>query len=261
MRVYEFGDKSKPAIMLFPGTCCYWKTNFGHVLEPLQEHFYTIIVSYSGFDETENSTFVSELDEVEKAESYIKEHLDGNLFAAYGCSLGGSVVSLLVGRHNIHIDHAIIGSSDMDQAPKWLAKLETAIVLPLIYPFLTDRENCFMKKKADKMIASGGERAEYMRQFLDIMGLNSGINFSFISKESVRNQFCTDLYTPVGEQISAPGTTIHVFYALKMGEKYRARYLKYFAAPDIRQFDLQHEELLLDADRWTKEVCLACGME
>ena len=65
MKVYEFGDKSKPAIMLFPGTCCYWKTNFGHVLEPLQEHFYTIIVSYSGFDETENSTFVSELDEVE----------------------------------------------------------------------------------------------------------------------------------------------------------------------------------------------------
>ena len=75
MKIYEFGDKSKPAIMLFPGTCCYWKTNFGHVLEPLQQHFYTIIVSYSGFDETENSTFVSELDEVEKAESYIKEHL------------------------------------------------------------------------------------------------------------------------------------------------------------------------------------------
>lgn len=39
MKIYAFGDKNKPAIMLFPGTCCYWKTNFGHVLEPLQEHF------------------------------------------------------------------------------------------------------------------------------------------------------------------------------------------------------------------------------
>ena len=260
MKIYEFGDKNKPAIMLFPGTCCYWKTNFGHVLGPLQEHFYTMVVSYSGFDETENSTFISELDEVEKAESYIQDHLGGKVFAAYGCSLGGSVVSLLVGRHNIHINHAIIGSSDMDQAPKWLAKLETAIVLPLIYPFLTGKESCFMKKRADKMIASGGERAEYMKQFLDIMGLNSGMDFSFISKESVRNQFCTDLYTPVGEQISAPGTMIHVFYALKMGEKYRARYQKYFVNPDIREFNLQHEELLLDAARWTKEVCLACGI-
>lgn len=261
MKIYAFGDKNKPAIMLFPGTCCYWKTNFGHVLEPLQEHFYTLVVSYSGFDETEKSTFVSELDEVEKAESYIREHLDGKVFAAYGCSLGGSVVSLLVGRHNVHIDHAIIGSSDMDQAPKWLAKLETAIMLPLIYPFLTGDEKCFMKKIADKMIASGDERADYMKKFMALMGSGSGMDFSFISKESVRNQFCTDLYTPVGERISAPGTTIHVFYALKMGEKYRERYLKYFADPDIREFDLLHEELLLDADRWTKEVCSACGIK
>ena len=54
MKVYEFGDKNKPSIMLFPGTCCYWKTNFGHVLGGLQEHFHTLVVSYSGFDDTEN---------------------------------------------------------------------------------------------------------------------------------------------------------------------------------------------------------------
>lgn len=261
MKIYGFGDRHKPTIMLFPGTCCYWKTNFGHVLEPLQEHFYTMVVSYSGFDETENSTFISELDEVVKIEKYIKDHLDGKIFAAYGCSLGGSIVSLLVGRHNIHTEHAIIGSSDMDQAPKWLAKLETAIMLPMIYPFLTGDEKCFMKKRSDKMISSGGERAEYMKKFMEIMGLDGSRDLSFISKESVRNQFCTDLYTPVGEQLSAPGTTIHVFYALKMGEKYRERYLKYFANPDIREFDLQHEELLLDAARWTKEVCSACGIQ
>ena len=53
MKVYEFGDKNKPSIMLFPGTCCYWKTNFGHVLDGLQEHFHTLVVSYSGFDDTE----------------------------------------------------------------------------------------------------------------------------------------------------------------------------------------------------------------
>lgn len=66
MKIYGFGDINKPSIMLFPGTCCYWKTNFGHVLEGLQQYFYTLIVSYSGFDETENTTFVSELDEVQK---------------------------------------------------------------------------------------------------------------------------------------------------------------------------------------------------
>lgn len=52
MKVYTFGDKEKPTIMLFPGTCCYWKNNFGHVIKPLEEHFYTLVVSYSGFDES-----------------------------------------------------------------------------------------------------------------------------------------------------------------------------------------------------------------
>lgn len=76
----------------------------------------------------------------------------------------------------------------------------------------------------------------------------------------MKNQFCTDLYTKVGEKIHVPGTTIHVFYAKKMGEKYLPRYLKYFADSDIREFDLQHEQLLMDADRWSEEVCMACGV-
>ena len=261
MKVYEFGEKEKPCIMLFPGTCCYWKTNFGHVLENLQQHFYTLVVSYSGFDETETSTFISELDEVKKVEAYIREHFDGKIFAAYGCSLGGSFVSLLVSRQNVHITHAIIGSSDMDQAPTWLAKLETAIMMPLFYPLITGNGGSFLQKKMEKSMNRDDERSEYIKKFMELMGIGSGMDFSFISKESMKNQFCTDLYTPVGEQISAPGTTIHIFYALKMGEKYRERYLKYFANPDIREFDLQHEELLLDADRWTKEVCSACGIQ
>ena len=204
MKVYEFGDKNKPSIMLFPGTCCYWKTNFGHVLDGLQEHFHTLVVSYSGFDDTENSTFISELDEVLKVENYIKDKLDGKLFAAYGCSLGGSFVSLLIGRQNIHIDHGIIGSSDMDQAPKWLAKLETAIMMPMFYPFITGKESGILKKVFEKKMNEGNDSSEYMKKFMEIMGKGSGIDFSFISKESMKNQFCTDLYTSVGEHINVP---------------------------------------------------------
>ena len=261
MKVYPFGDSSKPSIMLFPGTCCYWKTNFGHVLDGLQQHFYTLVVSYSGFDDTENSTFISELDEVEKVEAYIKTQLGGKLFAAYGCSLGGSFVSLLVSRRNVHIDHAIIGSSDMDQAPKWLAELETALMMPLFYPLLTGNGGGLLKKVFERKMNSGNDSTEYMQRFMELMGSGSGIDFSFISKESMRNQFCTDLYTKVGEHIQAPGTTIHVFYALKMGEKYRKRYLKYFADPDICEFDLQHEELLLDPVRWVDAVVQVCGIK
>ena len=39
MKVYTFGDNTKPVMMLFLGTCCYWKNNFGHVIEGLKEYF------------------------------------------------------------------------------------------------------------------------------------------------------------------------------------------------------------------------------
>lgn len=47
----------------------------------------------------------------------------------------------------------------------------------------------------------------------------------------------------MGSTSPAPKSTS--FYALKMGEKYRARYLQHFARPVIHELDLQHEELLV----------------
>ena len=37
MKVYEFGEQGKPVLMLLPGTGCYWRSNFGKVIEPLAE--------------------------------------------------------------------------------------------------------------------------------------------------------------------------------------------------------------------------------
>ena len=103
MKIYSFGEETKPAILLLPGTCCHWKRNFGHVIPLLQEHFYVLCASYDGFDETEDSTFPNMLIETAKLESYIQKNLGGQLFAAYGCSLGGSFVGLMVQRKKIHI--------------------------------------------------------------------------------------------------------------------------------------------------------------
>lgn len=258
MKVYTFGDNTKPVKMLFSGTCYYWKNIFGHVIEGLKEYFYVAIVSYSGFDETEQTTFISELNETKKIECYIQQHFNGSIFEAYGCSLGGSFVSLLVSRENIHIDHAIIGSCDMAQTSKLVAKIQTAIIMPIIYPLITGKGSKLAKKFIAKRMNNQDENDDYRKKFMEIMGIGSGVDFSFISKESMKNQFYSDLYTKVRTQIQVPHTTIHVFYAKKMGEKYRERYEKYFKQPDIIEFDLRHEELLLDSSHWVKEVCKAC---
>lgn len=158
MKVYEFGKKSAPALLLLPGTCCHWKGNFGRVIPLLEKNFRVLCVSYDGFDETENTEFPTMLEETEKIEAYIKEHCSGHIHGAYGCSLGGSFVGLLAARQNIHMDYGILGSSDLDQSPVAAAKLQTALLLPLLYPFIRDGKfkSRILQKKASKTHGADG---------------------------------------------------------------------------------------------------------
>ena len=250
MKVYEFGQADAPAIMLLPGTCCHWKGNFGAVIPLLAEDFRVLCVSYDGFDETEQTEFPTMLEETEKIEAYIQKNYGGRIRAAYGCSLGGSFVGLLAARQNIHMDCGILGSSDLDQASALAAGLQTRLLLPLIYPVIRDGifKSRFLQKRLEKRAAQMGD---YVQAFMDMLG---GAR-PYVSLRSCRNQFYSDLVTPLPEQIDVPGTKIHIFYALKMGEKYRERYLRHFAHPIIHEQDMQHEELLAcHPDRWAQLV-------
>ena len=53
MTIHEFGDPSKPVILLLPGTMCYWKGNFGGVIDELSKDFHVAAASYTGFDESD----------------------------------------------------------------------------------------------------------------------------------------------------------------------------------------------------------------
>lgn len=250
MKIYAFGAENAPVILLLPGTCCHWKGNFGKVIPLLADSFRVLCVSYDGFDETESTEFPTMLKETEKIEAYLREHCGGHIRAAYGCSLGGSFVGLLAARQNISMDYGILGSSDLDQASPLAAKLQTNLLVPLIYPLLRDGQfkSHFLQKRLQKREK---EMGEYVKTFMDMLG---GVR-PYLTKQSCKNQFYSDLITPLPDQIDVPGTEIHIFYALKMGEKYRARYEQHFAHPVIHEQDLQHEELLACyPEKWAQLV-------
>lgn len=239
MKIYTFGPENAPTLLLLPGTCCHWKGNFGHVIPLLEQDFHVLCVSYDGFDETEHTEFPTMLAETEKVEAYIQAHCGGHIRAAYGCSLGGSFVGLLAARGNIRMDYGILGSSDLDQASKFTAKLQTDLLLPLIYPLIRDGQfkSRFLQKRLEKRTA---EMGDYVKAFMEMFG---GAR-PYVTEQSCKNQFYSDLITPLPDKITIPGTEIHIFYALKMGEKYRARYEQHFAHPILHEQNLQHEELL-----------------
>ena len=239
MKIYHFGAEDAPVLLLLPGTCCHWKSNFSAVIPLLADSFRVLCVSYDGFDETEQTEFPTMLEETKKIEAYLKTHCGGRIRAAYGCSLGGSFVGLLVARQNIHMDYGILGSSDLDQASPLAAKLQTDFLLPLIYPVVRDGkiEAKFLPKQLEKRAKESGE---YIKAFLKMFGDAR----PYVTMQSCKNQFYSDLITPLPDKIHVPGTEIHIFYALKMGAKYRARYQQHFAHPVLHAQDLPHEELL-----------------
>ena len=239
MKIYAFGKEDAPVILLLPGTCCHWKGNFLHVIPLLEADFRVLCVSYDGFDETERTEFPTMIDETEKIENYIQKHCGGHIRAAYGCSLGGSFVGLLAARKRIRMDYGILGSSDLDQASKFAAKLQTNLLLPMIYPLIHNGQfkSRFLQKQMEKRTAQMGD---YVKAFMEMFG---GAR-PYVTKRSCKNQFYSDLITPLPDKIDVPGTEIHIFYALKMGEKYRVRYERHFAHLVIHEQDLQHEELL-----------------
>ena len=148
------------------------------------------------------------------------------------------------------MDYGILGSSDLDQSSLIPAKLTTAILIKFMYPLIHDgefRSRILKKRLAKRMV----EMPEYAKAFLDMFG---GAR-PYITKKSVKNQFCSDLITPLPDKIDVPDTEIHIFYAKKMGAEYLARYKKHFASPVIHEQDLQHEELLVCyPEDWAKLV-------
>ena len=189
MKFYEFGDEHNPVILLLPGTCCHWKANFEKVIPFLAQDFRVVCVSYDGFDETEKSVFHGNVfpdmvTETEKIENYIKENYGGKTHAAYGCSLGGSFVGLLVQRRNVHISHAILGSSDLDQEDGYSAKFKAWLIGKILYGmFQKGRLPGFMKRRLEKKPAD--ERL-YYEKMLDMFGMNN-IRISAAMICSMRN--------------------------------------------------------------------------
>ena len=145
-----------------------------------------------------------------------------------------------------------LGAKDWNDLRKLVAKIQASMVVPFMYKMAhTGALPKFMQKKLNK---TDGAKKELYNGFLNMFGIGKG-GSPWITKQSIYNQFYSDLVTKVQHGIDVPGTTIHVFYATKMGRKYEKRYWTYFKNPDIRRHNMQHEELFCcHSAEWVEEV-------
>ena len=248
MQFTELGKQAGKTLLLLPGTACTWQLNFKNVLDELAEKYHLIAVNYDGFEGDPAVLFTDVPTVTEKIEDYILEKHGGRVDGAYGSSLGGSFVGLLIQRKRVHIDHGFIGSSDLDQGGKLTARLLTAIVGPMLSGACkSEKKRAKLKAKLHKKgaIGDGDKSLDFANAFIDSM--------KTLHPKTISREFYSDYVTPLDDDIHAEGTTVHIIYALQMGEKYGKRYHQHFRDPDIHGFDMKHEVWLYD-DTWRKPV-------
>ena len=200
-------------------------------------------MNYDGFDGSD-SIFPDMITVTGKIEKYIIENHDGRLDAALGSSLGSSFVGQLIQRRNVHIDHGIFGSPDLDQSGKLSAKLQSMLVVPLLTSFTKNEKK--QKRSKNLLMKTFLMNEETADKFMEC--------FAKFSPVSIRNEYYTDLLTYLEDDIKVEHTKAHFIYANKMGEKYLKRYKKYFHDPDIREFDMQHEQWLFGEKEYAAPV-------
>ena len=117
MKFNIYGEKGLPTLFLLPGLGVSHEI-FLPLIERLKDRFYIIAAGVDGFILGEPSKFTSVDDQAAQANNYIQENLGGRVDVAYGLSLGGKILSRMLERNEVAIDHAILDAAPLLPLPK-----------------------------------------------------------------------------------------------------------------------------------------------
>ena len=113
------GKEGAPSLMLIPGLGVSYEI-FLPLVELLKDKFQIIAVQVDGFTLGEQTRFTSVDDQAAQAGAFIRERFGGRLDGAYGLSLGGKILSRILERNEVTIDHAILDAAPLLPLPNWL---------------------------------------------------------------------------------------------------------------------------------------------
>ena len=119
MNFQLFGKDKAPTLLLIPGLGVSYEI-FLPLIRLVEERFRIIAVEVDGFTLGKHTRFTSVDDQASQIIAYIKAHFDGHLDCAYGLSLGGKILSRILERNKLTIDHAILDAAPLLPLPNWL---------------------------------------------------------------------------------------------------------------------------------------------
>ena len=114
-----FGKEDGPSLLLIPGLGVSIEI-FLPLIGLLEDRFHIVAAQIDGFTLGVHTRFTSVDDQAVQVAAHVKEHYDGRLDCAYGLSLGGKILSRVLERDEVAIDHAIMDAAPLLPLPGWL---------------------------------------------------------------------------------------------------------------------------------------------
>ena len=114
-----FGKEGAPSLLLILGLGVSYEI-FLPLMDLLKERFRIIAVQVDGFTLGQHTAFTSVDDQAAQVIAYVREQQGGHLDCAYGLSLGGKILSRILERNEVTIDHAILDAAPLLPLPRWL---------------------------------------------------------------------------------------------------------------------------------------------
>ena len=106
----EFGDKNKPAIILLHGGGLSW-WSWKRQIDALQKDYRIIAPIIDGHGEDFGMNFISIENSAGQVVQYIRENLNGHVFAICGLSLGAQITVEILSRDKNIAEYAVIESA------------------------------------------------------------------------------------------------------------------------------------------------------
>ena len=119
MKFASFHNVGRPTVMLIPGLGVSYEI-FMPLVELLKGDFNIVAVQVDGFVLGEYTFFTSVDNQAEQIIGYIKEQFNGRIECIYGLSLGGKILSRILERNEVVVNHAIMDAAPLMALPRWL---------------------------------------------------------------------------------------------------------------------------------------------
>ena len=119
MHIRLFGKKKAPTLLLIPGLGVSYELFFP-LIRLTEDRFRILAVEVDGFTLGTPTRFTSIDDQAVQIIAYVQQHCGGHLDCAYGLSMGGKILSRILERNELTINHAILDAAPLLSLPRWL---------------------------------------------------------------------------------------------------------------------------------------------